>query len=103
MAPHLTIFGNPNDASRIHPQVGPYGPPLVFAQRAAGRAATLHGLVPAALGVPTPDDINNCCFERKVLKFGSKRGLAEEWKRGHLACAWEYKAPASWGSAEGPP
>lgn len=45
----------------------------------------------AVLGAPTPDDPDNYCFEKGVLKLGAKRGFADVWKRGHFA--WEYKAP----------
>ncbi len=43
------------------------------------------------LGVQTPGDAVNYCFEPYVSKTGSGRGFADVWKRGHFA--WEYKAP----------
>lgn len=45
----------------------------------------------SVLGVPTPGDAANYCFEPYVKKTGSGRGYADVWKRGCFA--WEYKAP----------
>jgi hypothetical protein len=41
--------------------------------------------------VPTPATIDTYCFERGVVKTGSKHGWADVWKRGFFAI--EYKAP----------
>lgn len=43
------------------------------------------------LGVETPEDPENYCFERGFTKATKNRGFADVWKRGHFA--WEYKAP----------
>jgi hypothetical protein len=43
------------------------------------------------LGVESPHDLDNYCFERGGLKLGTGRGFADVWKRNCFA--WEYKAP----------
>ena len=43
------------------------------------------------LGVPTPSDAENYCFERGLRKTGEGQGYADVWMRKHFA--WEYKAP----------
>ncbi|KQW36830.1 DNA methyltransferase [Rhizobacter sp. Root404] len=45
----------------------------------------------AVLGVPTPGDVENYCFERGLTKTGTGKGYADVWMRGHFG--WEYKAP----------
>lgn len=43
------------------------------------------------LGVDTPGDPDNYCFERGAVKTGSGNGWADVWKRGCFA--WENKGP----------
>ena len=43
------------------------------------------------LGVPTPNDPDNYCFERGATRTGAGHGWADVWKRGGFA--WENKAP----------
>ncbi|MFN3612810.1 type IIL restriction-modification enzyme MmeI, partial [Tepidimonas sp.] len=45
----------------------------------------------ALLGVPTPDDPDNYCFERGAARTGAGHGWADVWMRNHFA--WENKAP----------
>ena len=45
----------------------------------------------ALLGVPTPADPDNYCFERGAKKAGGGDGWADVWKRGHFG--WENKKP----------
>lgn len=68
---------------------GAGGPAYTLSERAG---AQLHFMdLCALLGVETPGDAANYCFEPCVSKTGSGRGFADVWKRGHFA--WEYKAP----------
>jgi type II restriction/modification system DNA methylase subunit YeeA len=43
------------------------------------------------LGVDTPSDPDNYCFERGAKRTGAGRGWADVWMRHNFA--WEYKAP----------
>jgi type II restriction/modification system DNA methylase subunit YeeA len=43
------------------------------------------------LGVDTPSDPDNYCFERGAKRTGAGRGWADVWMRHRFA--WEYKAP----------
>lgn len=43
------------------------------------------------LGVETPSDPDNYCFERGAKRTGAGRGWADVWMRHNFA--WEYKAP----------
>ena len=43
------------------------------------------------LGVSTPDDPDDYCFERGLWGIEGGNRYADVWKRGHFA--WEYKAP----------
>jgi methylase of polypeptide subunit release factors len=45
----------------------------------------------ALLGVPSPADPNNYCFERGLWGVSGGRRFADVWMRGHFG--WEYKAP----------
>lgn len=45
----------------------------------------------ALLGVPTPNDPENYCFERGATRTGAGHGWADVWLRNHFA--WENKAP----------
>ncbi|MDO8347935.1 MAG: N-6 DNA methylase [Rugosibacter sp.] len=45
----------------------------------------------ALLGVPTPNDSENYCFERGATRTGAGHGWADVWLRNHFA--WENKAP----------
>jgi hypothetical protein len=41
----------------------------------------------ALLGVNTPNDPDNYCFERGATRTGAGHGWADVWKRGHFG--WE--------------
>lgn len=43
------------------------------------------------LGVPTPSDPDNYCFERGATRTGAGHGWADVWMRGHFG--WENKGP----------
>ena len=43
------------------------------------------------LGVETPNDPDNYCFERGATRTGAGHGWADVWKRGHFG--WENKGP----------
>lgn len=43
------------------------------------------------LGVPTPSDPDNYCFERGATRTGAGHGWADVWMRGHFG--WETKGP----------
>ena len=58
----------------------------------AGAQAHFHDLCDL-LGVDTPADPDNYCFERGAHRTGAGHGWADVWKRGHFA--WEYKAPGA--------
>ena len=45
----------------------------------------------AMLGVPTPADPDNYCFERGATRTGAGHGWADVWMRGHFG--WENKGP----------
>ena len=45
----------------------------------------------AMLGVPTPTDPDNYCFERGATRTGAGHGWADVWMRGHFG--WENKGP----------
>ena len=45
----------------------------------------------AMLGVETPNDPDNYCFERGATRTGAGHGWADVWKRGHFG--WENKGP----------
>ncbi len=45
----------------------------------------------ALLGVPTPADPDNYCFERGATRTGAGHGWADVWMRGHFG--WENKGP----------
>lgn len=45
----------------------------------------------AMLGVPTPNDPDNYCFERGASRTGAGHGWADVWMRGHFG--WENKGP----------
>lgn len=68
---------------------GAGGPAYALSERAGAQPHFMD--LCAMLGVQTPGDAVNYCFEPYVSKTGSGRGFADVWKRGHFA--WEYKAP----------
>ena len=68
---------------------GAGGPAYALSERAGAQPHFMD--LCSVLGVPTPGDAVNYCFEPYVSKTGSGRGFADIWKRGHFA--WEYKAP----------
>lgn len=65
------------------------GPAYALSERAGAQPHFMD--LCSMLGVSTPGDAENYCFEPYVTKTGSGRGFADVWKRGHFA--WEYKAP----------
>ena len=65
------------------------GPAYALSERAGAQPHFMD--LCSMLGVSTPGDAENYCFEPCVTKTGSGRGFADVWKRGHFA--WEYKAP----------
>lgn len=68
---------------------GAGGPAYALSERAGAQPHFMD--LCSMLGVQTPGDAVNYCFEPYVSKTGSGRGFADVWKRGHFA--WEYKAP----------
>jgi type II restriction/modification system DNA methylase subunit YeeA len=68
---------------------GAGGPAYPLSERAGAQPHFMD--LCSMLGVQTPGDAVNYCFEPYVSKTGSGRGFADVWKRGHFA--WEYKAP----------
>lgn len=68
---------------------GPGGPAFGLNERAGAQPHFMD--LCEVLGVPTPGDANNYCFERGVTKTGTGQGFADVWLRNHFA--WEYKAP----------
>lgn len=68
---------------------GPSGPACELNERAGAQPHFMD--LCQVLGVPTPGDAENYCFERGVSKTGSGKGYADVWMRSHFG--WEYKAP----------
>lgn len=77
------------DAQEFIDKWGPGGPAYSLNEKAG---AQLHFIdLCSLLGVPTPSDAENYCFERGLRKTGEGQGYADVWMRKHFA--WEYKAP----------
>lgn len=68
---------------------GPGGPAYGLSERAGAQPHFMD--LCQVLGVPTPGDADNYCFERGVTKTGTGQGFADVWMRNHFG--WEYKAP----------
>ncbi len=68
---------------------GPQGTAFALNERAGAQAHFID--LCRLLGVATPANPDNYCFERGVTKTGAGHGFADVWLRGHFA--WEYKAP----------
>ena len=68
---------------------GAGGPAYALNERAGAQQHFMD--LCAVLGVPTPGDAENYCFERGLTKTGTGKGFADVWMRGHFG--WEYKAP----------
>jgi len=68
---------------------GPGGPAYALNERSGAQAHFMD--LCALLGVATPGDVDNYCFERGVTKTGTGKGFADVWMRNHFG--WEYKAP----------
>lgn len=77
------------DAQQFIEKWGPGGSAHALNEKAG---AQLHFIdLCHVLGVPTPSDAENYCFERGLRKTGEGQGYADVWMRKHFA--WEYKAP----------
>lgn len=75
-----------------HQFVGKWGPGGVAYALTEKSGAQPHFIdLCQLLGVATPSDPENYCFERGLKKTGSSTGFADVWMRNHFA--WEYKAP----------
>lgn len=68
---------------------GASGPAYALNERAGAQPHFMD--LCAVLGVSTPGDAENYCFERGITKTGTGKGYADVWMRGHFG--WEYKAP----------
>lgn len=77
------------DAQEFIEKWGPGGSAYSLNEKSG---AQLHFIdLCSVLGVPTPSDAANYCFERGLRKTGEGQGYADVWMRKHFA--WEYKAP----------